>query len=176
VLQHLTRDCQRPAEAICVLRTSVRHEYVVLMMPQTLNLVYSQLNACCLYRVSYIAEAHGALHDRAAAADSTCARLEFEEFVSCQMVPRPAALSRSVCPPSSSRKLCTPGTDGQSRLETCARVSLKADATPNHTFTCMHMCLHVCTLLGQQHLAAITMHSPACELLHNVTKCLCCCK
>ncbi len=144
------------------------------MMPQTLNLVHSQLNACCLYRVTYIAEAHGSLHDRAAAADGTCARLEFEQFVSCQMVQRPAALSRSVCLPSSPRKLCVPGTDGQSRLETCARVSLKADATPNYTLH-MHMCLHECTLLGQQHLAAVTMHSPACQMLQNATTCLCCC-
>ncbi len=84
------------------------------MLPQTLDLVHGQLNVCCLYRVTYIAEAHGALHDRAAAADSTCARLEFEECVPCQMVQRPAALSRPICLPSSPRKLCVPGTDGQS--------------------------------------------------------------
>ena len=92
------------------------------MLPPALGHLHGQLSVCGLHRVTCIAEAHGALHDRAAAADSTSTRLEFERCMPCKTVQMSAALSRPSRLPSSLRKLCVPGSDGHSGLATSARV------------------------------------------------------
>ena len=79
-------------------------------------------SVCAVHRVTCTAEAHGALHDRAAAANSTSSRLEFESCMPCKTLQMPAALSRRSRLPSSPRELCVPSSDGYSRLETSASV------------------------------------------------------
>ena len=102
-------------------QTMVRHD-MLLMLPQALGHSHGQLSVCGLHRVTCTAEAHGALHDRAAAANSTSSRLEFESCMPCKTLQMSAALSRPSRLPSSPGKLCVPGSDGYSGLETSARV------------------------------------------------------